>query len=70
MVNKYYQKTKEKLRKEACETYENLSEEEKTKGKKRLEKDIKMLRKKNKKKGVSILRKVSKSYLSIEGIIT
>ena len=31
MVNKYYQKHKEKLRKEACERYQNLSEEEKEK---------------------------------------
>ena len=29
MVNKYYQKGKEKLRKEAPERYQNLSEEEK-----------------------------------------
>ena len=31
MVNKYYQKHKEKLRKEAREKYQNLSEEEKEK---------------------------------------
>ena len=29
MVNKYYQKHKEKLQKEACERYQNLSKEEK-----------------------------------------
>ena len=29
MVNKYYQKHKERFRKEACEKYNNLSEEEK-----------------------------------------
>ena len=29
MVNKYYQKSKDKLRKEAPERYQNLSEEEK-----------------------------------------
>ena len=29
MVNKYYQKHKEKLRKEAREKYQNISEEEK-----------------------------------------
>ena len=35
MVNKYYQKHKERLRKEARERYQNLSEEEKVeKGKK------------------------------------
>ena len=31
MVNKYYQKQKEKLRKEARERYQNLSEEDKEK---------------------------------------
>ena len=31
MVNKYYQKNKEKLQKEACERYQNLSEDEKEK---------------------------------------
>ena len=31
MVNKYYQKNKEKLQKEACERCKNLSEEEKEK---------------------------------------
>ena len=30
-VNKYYQKHKENLRKEACERHQNLSEEEKEK---------------------------------------
>ena len=29
MVNKYYQKTKEKFQKETSERYQNLSEEEK-----------------------------------------
>ena len=31
MINKFYQKHKEKLRKEARERYQNLSEEEKEK---------------------------------------
>ena len=31
MSTNYYQKHKEKLRKEACEIYQNLSEEEKQK---------------------------------------
>ena len=31
MVNKYYQKSKEKLKKKARERYQNLSEEEKQK---------------------------------------
>ena len=35
MVNKYYQKHKERLRKEAPERYENLSEEEKDKRQKK-----------------------------------
>ena len=69
MVNKYYQKHKEKLQKEARERYQNHSEEEKTKGEKKLEKGLKILLKKKKKKGVSIIRNVSKRYLSIEEII-
>ena len=36
MVNKYYQKHKEKLRKEARERYQNLSEEEKEKRRKKV----------------------------------
>ena len=35
MVHKYYQKHKERLRKEAPERYENLSEEEKDKRRKK-----------------------------------
>ena len=31
MVIKYYPKNKDKLQKEACESYQNLSEEEKEK---------------------------------------
>ena len=69
MVNKYYQKHKPRLRKEARERYQNLSKEEKDKRQKRPEKDIKILLKKKKKKGVSIIRNVSKIYLSIEEII-
>ena len=46
MVSKYYQKHKERLQKEARERYQNLSEEEKDKRRKRLEKDIKILLKK------------------------
>ena len=34
MVNKYYQKHKERLRKEARERFQNLSEEEKDKRRK------------------------------------
>ena len=36
MTNKYYQKQKEKLRKEARERYQNLSEEEKDKRQKKV----------------------------------
>ena len=69
MTNKYYQKHKEKLRKEAREIYQNLSEEEKTKGEKRAKKGIKILLNIKKEKSVNIIRNVSRSYLSIEGII-
>ena len=69
MSNKYYQKHKEKLRKEAREIYQNLSEEEKTKGEKRAEKGIKILLNIKKEKSVNIIRNISRSYLSIEGII-
>ena len=41
MVNKYYQKHKERLQKEASERYQNLSEEEKEeRRKKKSETDI------------------------------
>ena len=36
MTNKYYQKQKEKLRKEARERYQNLSEEKKDKRQKKV----------------------------------
>ena len=42
MVNKYYQKHKEKLRKEARERYQSLSEDEKDKRRKRSETDVKI----------------------------
>ena len=48
MVNKYYQKIKEKLRKEARERYQNLSDEEKEKGGKRHQTDAKIFLKKKK----------------------
>ena len=50
MTNNYYEKHKEKLRKEASGRYQNLSEEKKTKGLKKLDKGIKMQLKKKKKK--------------------
>ena len=43
MVNKYYQKHKERLQREARERYQNSSEEQKTKGEKKPKKDIKIL---------------------------
>ena len=50
MINKYHQKHKEILRKEALGIYQNLSEEKNEKRQKKLEKDIKILLKKKKKK--------------------
>ena len=41
-MNKYYQKHKEKLRKEARERYQNLSEDEKDKRRKRSETVVKI----------------------------
>ena len=43
MVNKYYQKHKEILRKEARERYQIFLKKKKIKGEKRFEKDIKIL---------------------------
>ena len=40
MVNKYYQKHKERLGKEAPATYQNLSEEEKDKSRKKSPRQI------------------------------
>ena len=50
MVNRYYQKHKERLQIKARERYQNLSEKKKIKGEKRLKKDIKILLKKKKTK--------------------
>ena len=66
MTANYYQKHQEKLREEARERYQNLSEEEKTKGEKRPEKNIKHLRKKKKKKSFSIIVNVIKIFLMNE----
>ena len=54
MVNKYYQKNKEKLQKEAREIYQNFSEEEKDKRQKRSERDNKIF-----------LKSKSKNYLNV-----
>ena len=64
MLNSCYQKAKERFPKEARKIYQNLSEEEKDKIEKRLQKDIKILLKKKKKKGVSIIRNERRSYLT------
>ena len=69
MVNKYYQKHKEKLQKEVREIYQNLSDEEKDKRRKKARERYKIFLKKKKKKGISIIRDESRSYLSIEEII-
>ena len=53
MVNKYYQKHKERLWKEACERYQNLSEEEKDKRQKK-KRHVKTSPKKKNKNYVSI----------------
>ena len=62
MSTAYYQENKERLRKEACERYENLSGEEKTKSEKRLVKDIKVFLKEKKKKSVSIVANAIKIF--------
>ena len=68
MVNKYYQKYKERHRKEARETYKIFLKKINIKHEKRLKKDIKILLKK-KKEGVCIIRNVKRSYVTIEEII-
>ena len=54
MVNKHYQKNKDRLRQEARERYQNLSEEKKEKRRKRPETDIKIFLKKKSKRKLSI----------------
>ena len=58
MTNKLYQKHKEKFQKEAYERYQNLSEKEKDKRRKKSKKDIKIF-----------LRNKSRRYLSISETI-
>ena len=60
MANKYYQKHKERLQKEARERYQK---KKKIKGEKRLEKDIKNLLKKKKLYGKKMLEKGNKILL-------
>ena len=66
MVIKYYQKHKEKIRKEARERYKNLSEEEKDK---RQKKRYQNFTEEEKEKGLNIFRNVRRSYLTVEEII-
>ena len=58
MINKYYQKCKERFRKEARERYQNLSEEEKEKSISIIANVIRLF-----------LRNKSKSKLSVREII-
>ena len=64
MVNNNYKKHKEKLQKEALVKYQNISEEEKYKKRKRFETDIKNFLKKKKKKCISIMVNVIRIFLS------
>ena len=55
MVNKYYQKNKEKLRKEAQGRYQTLSEKEKEKRRKKAQGRYKNISEEEKEKRVSII---------------
>ena len=55
MVNKYYQKNKEKLQKEAQGRYQNLSEKEKEKRRKKAQGKYKNISEEEKEKRVSII---------------
>ena len=68
MVNKYYQKHKERLRKEVHERYQNLSEEEKDKKRRKVRERYQNFTKEIKKKGISIIKNIKRSYLIIEEI--
>ena len=61
MVDKYYKKNKEKIRKEAHKRYQNLSEEEKEKIEKRSETDIKIFLKRKKEKRRQYYREYNKN---------
>ena len=61
MINKYYQKHKKRLRKEAREGYQSLSEGKKKD--KRPQKDVKILLKKKNKKGISIIKGNQVSFI-------
>ena len=57
MVNKYYQKHKRKLLKEACERYQNLSEEEKDRRHKKVQDRYKKLLEEQKQKLLEYMKK-------------
>ena len=59
MINKYYQKHKERLQREARERYHSLFEEEKEKRRRKAREIYQNFTKEEKKKGVSIIRNVS-----------
>ena len=62
MTNKYYQKQKERPRKEACEKYQNFSKEEKDKRQKKAQERYQNLTEEEKKSVIRIfLRNKSKS---------
>ena len=50
MANKYYQEYKQRLQKEACEKYQNLSKEEKSKRQKKTRKRYQNLTEEEKEK--------------------
>ena len=68
MTNKYYQKHKAELRKEARGRHQNLSGEEKEKRRKKARERYLNITEEENKKGVSVIRNISRSYLSIEKV--
>ena len=69
MINKHYQKHKERLRKKALERYKNLSEVEKLPKTKKTQGKYQNFTEEEKRKRCQYIRNVSKSYLSIEEIL-
>ena len=69
MVDSHYQKLKERLWKEACERYQELSEEEKGKRQRKARERDQHLTEEEE-KSVIIIMNVRRTYLSIEEIIT
>ena len=64
MINKYYQKHKGKLRKEARERYQNLSEEEKGKRRKKLRERYPNIPEEQKQKLLEYIKKYCLAQLS------